>query len=38
MPLTAVTMMPLMRQGVVYEQLLEEEIINLKFRAQMCEH
>lgn len=30
MPLTAVTMMPLMRQGVVYEQLLEEEIINLK--------
>lgn len=38
MPLTAVTMMPLMRQEVVYEQLLEEEIINLKLSAQICEH
>lgn len=38
MPLTTVTMMLLMRQGVVSEQLLEEEIINLKLSAQMCEH
>lgn len=38
MPMIAVTMTPLMRQGVVYEQLLEEEIINLKLSAQICEH